>query len=99
MGWASYLEDNVEKADDRAFMAQTFLYECPSRTSQVAVKSSALSEPQMTVVPSAAPSPAISVAERCRKIRDVHVLSLAELRPKARPAYFGRAYSTVLGHC
>lgn len=46
----------------------------------------------MAAPPVSAPTfaPAILASDRSRQARDIHVLCLAELRPKARPEYHAR---------
>lgn len=101
MGYASYIED----INDRRFeglAAQQWLQRKYSKPSLHATVKAQPPAPRVTVelrplappiiiVPPPAPTLVISDAERCRQIRDVHVLCLAELRPKARPEYHMRA--------
>jgi hypothetical protein len=44
----------------------------------------------IVIVPPSPTKPVISADDRCRQIRDVHLLCLAELRPKAWPEYRAR---------
>ena len=77
MGYASCLENNIEKADDCAFMARMFRFPA----ALVAV-----SHPRMTpqfARPKPASAPA-SIDDRWREMREIHVLCLSELRPKWR---------------
>ena len=81
MGWASYFENDLEKAHDRAFMALSFIYSADRPVDS-------RPPPQPTNIESQpAPAPVVAIAERWRQMRDVHVLCLAELRPKARLEY------------
>jgi hypothetical protein len=87
MGWASYFESDLEKAHDRAFMAQSF--QNPANRPITAAKSPSAAAP-ITIASTLPSAPSVSRVERCRQMRDVHVLCLAELRPKARPEYHAR---------
>ena len=87
MGWASYFESDLEKAHDRAFMAQSF--QNPDKRPITTDKSRPAAAP-IVIMSAPPPAPSVSRVERCRQIRDVHVLCLAELRPEARPEYHVR---------
>src|SRR5689334_4791023 len=98
MGWASCLESDREKADDRAFMAAT----CRSAvwpTAPIIVSDAPGTSVRliMPLAPLAVPTfselqgNAISVAQRRQQARDVHVLCFAELKPNRRPESHGRA--------
>jgi hypothetical protein len=82
MGWASYFEDNSERALDYALAAQA-VEDRVGRTAAMLPVRPAPSTPPIVLRAPPKPTPVISAAERCRDIRDIHVLCLAELRPKA----------------
>ena len=82
MGWASYLEDNVEKANERALWHDRSTLKSSGPIKLIKVLAAAQ---RIMVAP--IPKPVPSTAERWRQMRDTQVLCLMELRPKRWPQY------------
>jgi hypothetical protein len=83
MGYASCLENNIERADDRAFMAQSFRFQAvpaPMKPPRITLD---LAAPKLAS-PTPISQPRVSVGDRWRDMRDIHVLCLSELRPKSQ---------------
>ena len=83
MGFASYYEANVEIAADRAFMARAaeerFRFKPAAPVAQAAAP---VVKPPLLVLTN--PQPDVKrVAERSREIRELHLLCLSEMRPRA----------------
>jgi hypothetical protein len=89
MGWASYFEHSAEMALDYGLAAQTLEDRFRQPTPILPVQP-ALRAPPITPRPPLKPTLVISVVDRCRDIRDIHVLCLAELRPNATATYYAR---------
>jgi hypothetical protein len=106
MGYASYTEDiNDRRAEALAQQwfqimqpASRVLFQPSPPAPRVKAKP-LLPSPRiiLRVVPKAAlpvsaptVAPAMLAADRSRQARDIHVLCLAELRPKAQPEYHAR---------
>jgi hypothetical protein len=81
MGWASYYEKNLEIADDRAFMAARRDSRVPPRIDPAPIKLAPIIIPKSATVSVSAPNSA-QIAERSRRLLDVHILCLAEMRPR-----------------
>lgn len=90
MGYASYFEDINDKRAEKVLTIQSLQCRFAQPAPRVTVQPLPLRPPIIVRSPPKV-APAVSVADRCREIRDIHVLCLAELRPKARPAYHSRA--------
>lgn len=80
MGYASCLENDIEKTMDRAFMAQRF-QEAPRPATLI--KATMPKPRPIIIVAPLPPAPVIPVEERRRREREIHVLCLSELKPKA----------------
>lgn len=88
MGWASYYENIIEKAVDYALLA------CPAAAGccqSAPIEAAPCVASPLIFVPAPLKAPKIvSVAERYRNLRDLHVLCLSELRPKASEGAYTR---------
>lgn len=79
MGWASYFESDLEKIQDRAFMAATMPFPANCRKPAVQPRPTI---PIVLLTP-AAPTARAGI-DRARAMRDIHLLCMLELRPKSR---------------
>lgn len=88
MGWASYYENIVEKAVDLALFARPTALRFTNSAIEAAPP--VVSSQIRVRTPFKGPN-TVSIAERCRDMRDLHILCLSELRPKASERVHARS--------